>query len=180
MPITNKWWERDYTEIPGIHALTPSAPVLVTFQAQSIGSHDVTLLRSRFFPQLTFHCTASSNVQEKAAAELTCQFVAWAEQTHVPTLPDMLSVDDRIIATAYLTPRFRTSPASPTTHFSCVWAVDGGLVESFARRKADPAITDDLFIYTALYPIDWTFAFYTSQTYQEFTYYCASEVLFGA
>lgn len=179
MPITSRHWERTYAQLPISHALVPSAAQPVTFVSDTVGLTTPTVLRTRHFPQFTYNCTSASVVRERAANGMTVQFVVWADQIVPSPTPDMLSVDSRILATAYMTPRYQPAATTPTTGFSYSWVVDGGTVESFAQRKTDPTNTNPLTVYSAIFPIDWSFVLYTANAANEFTYYCAAEALYG-
>jgi len=177
--ITSRHWERNFSQLAPTNLLVNGAAQQTSFTSDTLGVVNPTLLRARFSPQFTVNVNASSAFHEGAAANLTCQFVAWAEQAIPSTTPDMLSVDERVIATGYLTPRYQPSPASPTTHFAMSWFADGGVIETRAQRATDPLNSTALTVYTAIYPIDWTFYWYTSRTSVQFTYYTAAEVLLG-
>jgi len=177
--ITSRHWERNYSQLGISNALVSGAAQQTSFTSDTLGLTNPTVLRSRFFPQFSANITASSNLHDRAAVQLTVQFMAWADQIVPSPIPDMLSVDERVIATGFLTPHYKPSPTNPTTVFAMTWDVDGGVIESKGQRMTDPANTNPLTVYTAIYPIDWTFYWYTGRAAQEFTYYTAAEVLLG-
>lgn len=101
---------------------------------------DVSLLRYRSYPRMSFVVgTASSDVPPpewwvNSSVQVTTAFSASGADVYL--VPN--SNDERMIATVSLMPTLVAAPWDPTAYY-VNWTYQGGVVESFAKRKGDPA-----------------------------------------
>lgn len=178
MTFTLKFWERDSATVPSTTSLPLSTAQISSLQPDLFAG--ATLLRSRWYPSLTYEEGNSAAHQQLALQHLQVLFVAWYEPNILgfgPPYP--MDQDTRIIATAKLSPHYFPSQIGPTSTYYIRWTADPGCVESFAQRKPDPATYNDPRANCGIFVDDPSGYYYSSHTNLSWSMQCFSEALFG-
>jgi hypothetical protein len=176
--LTYKWWEREGDTLASTSSLPLTTADVTALQPTYNAAG--TLLRSRWFPSVTYEEGNSALHNQAALQKLQVQFVAWYEPDIAgfgPPLPT--DQDTRIIATAVLKPQYFPSQIGPTSTYYIKWMADPVLVESFAQRKPDIATYNNPYVHGGLWVNDPSAYYYSSHTNLGWTMQCLGEALFG-